>query len=78
MIEQIMFLTSWYFFFFFFLMVFPDGSDGKKSACNVRDSGSIPGLGRYPGEESEVAQSCPTLCDPMDCSPLGSSIHGIF
>ena len=28
--------------------------------------------------ESEVAQSCPTLCDPMDCSLLGSSIHGIF
>ena len=25
-----------------------------------------------------VAQSCPTLCDPMDCSPLGSSVHGIF
>ena len=24
-----------------------------------------------------VAQSCPTLCDPMDCSPPGSSIHGI-
>ena len=28
--------------------------------------------------ESEVAQSCPILCDPMDCSPPGSSIHGIF
>ena len=28
--------------------------------------------------ESEVAQSCPTLGDPMDCSPAGSSIHGIF
>ena len=28
--------------------------------------------------ESEVAQSCLTLCDLMDCSPLGSSIHGIF
>ena len=27
--------------------------------------------------ESEVAQSCPTLCDPMDCSSPGSSIHGI-
>ena len=27
--------------------------------------------------ESEVAQSCPTLCDPMDCSPPGSSVHGI-
>jgi len=28
--------------------------------------------------ESEVAESCPTLSDPMDCSPPGSSIHGIF
>ena len=28
--------------------------------------------------ESEVAQSRPTLCDPMDCSLPGSSIHGIF
>ena len=28
--------------------------------------------------ESEVAQSCPTLSDPMDCSPLGASVHGIF
>ena len=28
--------------------------------------------------ESEVAQSCPTLSDPMDCSPPGSSIHGSF
>ena len=28
--------------------------------------------------ESEVAQLCPTLCDPMDCSPPGSSVHGIF
>ena len=27
---------------------------------------------------SEVAQSCPTLCDPMDCSPPGSSVHGVF
>ena len=28
--------------------------------------------------ESEVSQSCPTLSDPMDCSPPGSSILGIF
>ena len=27
---------------------------------------------------SEVTQSCPTLCDPMDCSPPGSSVHGIL
>ena len=28
--------------------------------------------------ESEVAQLCPPLNDPMDCSPPGSSVHGIF
>ena len=28
--------------------------------------------------ESEVAQSCPTLSDPMDCSLPGSSVHGIL
>ena len=28
--------------------------------------------------ESEVAQSCPTLCNPIDCSPPGSSFHGIL
>ena len=27
-------------------------------------------------KESEVTQSCPTLCDPMVCSPPGSSVHG--
>ena len=29
-------------------------------------------------KESEVSQSCPTLCDPMDCSLPGSSLHGIL
>ena len=28
--------------------------------------------------ESEVAQSCPTLCNPVDCSPPGSSVRGIL
>jgi len=28
--------------------------------------------------ESEVTQSCPTLCNPMDCSLPGFSVHGIF
>ena len=33
-----------------------------------------------PSQESEreVAQSCPTVCDPLDCSPPGSSVHGIL
>ena len=40
---------------------------------------SVGQLGSWPIEsESEVAQSCLTLCDPMDCSIPGSSIHGIF
>ena len=28
--------------------------------------------------ENEIAQSCPTLCDPIDCRLPGSSVHGIF
>ena len=74
-------------------MGFPGDSNGKESACNARDLSLIPGSGRSSGEwngyplqysclesasESEVAQSCPTLCNPMDCSLPGSSIHGIF
>ena len=31
-------------------MCFPDGSDGKESVCHAGDPGSIPGLGRSPGE----------------------------
>ena len=34
--------------------------------------------GTFHASESEVAQSCPTLCDPMDCSPPGSSVHRIL
>ena len=30
------------------------------------------------GGGGEVAQSCPTLCDPIDCNLLGSSVHGII
>ena len=33
---------------------------------------------RHVKSESEVAQSCPTVSDPMDCSLPGSSVHGIF
>ena len=35
-------------------------------------------LSLYTISESEVVQSCLTLCDPMDCSLPGPSIHGIF
>ena len=44
---------------------FPGGSDSKESACNVGDSGSIPGLGRSPGEGN---------CNPLQYSCLENSI----
>ena len=37
-----------------------------------------PGKNTGVKSESEVAQPCPTPSDPMDCSPPGSSVHGIF
>ena len=36
--------------FLFYFLLFPGGSDGKASACNAGDRGSIPGSGRSPGE----------------------------
>ena len=38
---------------------FPGGSDGKASACNTGDPGSIPGLGRSPGDEMATHSSIP-------------------
>ena len=35
------------------ILSFPAGSDGKESACNAGDPGSIPGLGRTPGERND-------------------------
>ena len=46
---------------------------------NVRmENDSAPSMGAKEDYESEVAQSCPTLCDPMNCSLPRSSTHGIF
>ena len=47
-------------------MGFPAGSDGKVSACNAGDTGSIPGSGRFPGEGNgnPLQHSC--LENPMD------------
>ena len=47
------------------------GSAGKKSACNVGDLGSIPGLGRYPGEWKGYSLQYSGLENSMDCIVLG-------
>ena len=51
---------------FWHLLVFPGASDGKEPACSAGDPGSIPGLGRSPGEGigNPLQYSCPE--NPMD------------
>ena len=46
---------------------FPGGSAGKESACNVGDLGSIPGLGRSPGEGKGYPLQYSGLENSMDC-----------
>ena len=46
---------------------FPGGSAGKESTCNARDLGSIPGLGRSPGEGKGYPLQYSDLENSMDC-----------
>ena len=48
----------------FIMFRLPGGSDGKASAYNAGDPGSIPGSGRFPGNGNSVQYSC--LENPMD------------
>ena len=48
------------------------GLAGKESACNVRDMGSISGLGRSPGEGNSYPFQCPGLENSTDCI-----VHGV-
>ena len=45
---------------------------------NGRETGVLKSMGLQSEWVSEVAQLCPTLCGPVDCSPPGSSVHGIL
>ena len=53
-------------------MGFPDNSVGKESACNEGDLGSIPGLGRSPGEGKGYPLQYSGLENSMDCI-----VHGV-
>ena len=50
---------------------FPCGSAGKESTCNVGDRGSIPGLGRSPGEGKGYPLQDSGPENPMDCRVRG-------
>ena len=56
---------------------FPGGSDGKVSACNAGDPGSIPGLGRSPGNRNDYPLQYSCLGNPMDRGAGQAIVHGL-
>ena len=60
-----------------FVMDFPGGSDGKKSACNVVDLGSVPGVGRSPGDGNDNALQYSHLENPMERGAWWATVHGV-
>ena len=58
-------------------MDFPDGSDGRESACNAGDPGSIPRLGKSPGEENGYSLQYSCLENPMDRGAWQVTVLGI-
>jgi len=56
---------------------FPGGSDGKESACNAGDLGSIHGLGRSPGEGNSNPLQYSYLENPMDRRAWWAPVHGV-
>ena len=55
----------------------PGGSDGKESACNAGDPGSIPGWGRSPGEGNGYPLQYSSLENPMDTGAWQAIVHGV-
>ena len=58
-------------------MGFPGGSDGKESACNVGDLGSIPRSGRSPGKGNGYPRQYSCLGNPMDRGAEWAKVHEI-
>ena len=56
---------------------FPGGSEVKVSACNAGDLGSIPGLGRSPGEGNGNPLQYSCLENPMDRGAWWATVHGV-
>ena len=56
---------------------FPDSSVGKESTCNDKDLGSVPGLGRSPGEGNGTLLQYSCLENPMDRGSWQATVHEI-
>ena len=61
----------------FVYMSFPGGSDSKESACNTEDQGSIPGLGRSPGEGKSYLLQYSGLKHSMDRGACWAIVHAV-
>ena len=57
---------------------FPGGSDGKESANNTGDPGSIPGSGRSPGEGNDYPCQCSSLENSMGSGAWRAAVHGVI
>ena len=70
---------AFYYFFFilYFKKGFPASSDGKDSACNVGDLGSIPGLGRSPGEGNGFPLQFSGLENSMNREAWQATVNGV-
>ena len=55
----------------------PGGSDGKASVYNAGDQGSIPGLGRSPGEGNGSPLQCSCLENPWDGGAWWAAVYGV-
>ena len=58
-------------------MLLPDGSDGKESACNAGDLGSIPGSEKSPGEGNGSQLRYSYLENSMDRGDWWATVHGV-
>ena len=56
---------------------FPGSSDGKASACKAGDPGSIPGLGRFPGDGNGSSLQYSCLVNSMDRGPWQATVPGV-
>ena len=63
--------------YMYFTTGFPSGSDSEESACRAGDMGSIPGLGRSPGEGNGIPLQYSCLGNPMDRGAWWAAVHGV-
>ena len=66
--QEVLFAKAW---------GFPGGSDGKESACHAGNPGSIPGLGRSPGEGNGYPLHHSRLENSMDRGVWQATVHGV-